>query len=542
MHTRWPLFAALVAGVSAVAIFWYVVLANPTGATVPASGGHYVEGVTVAPERINPLFVGNNPVDGDVASLVFSGLVRLGPDGTPQADLAERWEITGNGQSYVFHLRQGVAWQDGEPFDADDVVFTFKAIADPGFKGDPALAQLMEGVAVSARDPATVEFKLEQAYAPFLSYLTVGMLPQHLLHGMDANQLFNAEFNAHPIGTGPYTFKRHTDGGGVVLASNSTYYLGPPRISTLEFRVYPDAASLSAAVRAHDIDGALLGPDTPKSEIEFLASDKKVTLHNLTAASYNTVYLDTRAPLFADRDLRQALWQAINPQSLIDDAVDGRGTLADTGIPRASWAYSPVDVPAFDPGASARSLEASGWSRGTDGVRRNGDQRLAFTLSTTNDPQRVAIAQNLARQWRAIGADVQVQPLAASTYIDDVLVPRKFQAALVAVDPGADPDPYPFWHSSQIAPPGRNLSNYSDPRMDDVLQRARQTTDTARRKELYALFEGLIIAAAPQIPLYSPVYVYAQSARTQGFAEALLFTPASRFANVQEWYVNTRVK
>ena len=121
-------------------------------------------------------------------------------------------------------------------------------------------------------------------------------------------------------------------------------------------------------------------------------------------------------------------------------------------------------------------------------------------------------------------------PIAASTYIDETLLPRQFEAALVVVDPGPDPDPYPFWHSSQIAPPGRNLSSYADPRIDDVLERARQTTDIARRKELYALFAGYFIAAAPAMPLYAPVYTYVQSARVQGFATSLLFTPASRFA------------
>lgn len=541
MHTRWPLFAALVGGVSAVALLWFFVLSNPRGEAVPASGGRYVEGVTRAPEHMNPLFAGGNAVDADVASLVFSGLVRLGPDGTPDADLAERWEITGNGQSYVFHLRSGVAWQDGEPFDAEDVVFTFKAISDPGFKGDPALAQLMQGVVVSARDPLTVEFKLEQAYAPFLAYLNVGILPKHLLEKLDANQLFNAEFNARPVGTGPYKFRRHTD-HGVELETNSTYYLGPPHVSTLEFRVYPDASSLSEAIRTREVDGALLGPETSESELQFLSQDGRFALHDLGSSAYNTVYLDTRAPLFSDDAVRLALWRGINPQSLIDDAAGGRGEPADTGIPHRSWAYSPVEVPSFDPGAAASALEAAGWSRGRDGVRRKGDTRFAFTLSTTNDPQRVAVAENLARQWRAVGAQVEVEPLAASTFIDEHLLPRKFQAALVAVDPGPDPDPYPFWHSSQIAPPGRNLANYSDPSMDDVLERARQTTDTARRIELYALFEGYLVAAVPQVPLYAPVYTYVQSTRVRGFSDSLLFTPASRFFNVRDWYVNTRIE
>jgi hypothetical protein len=215
--------------------------------------------------------------------------------------------------------------------------------------------------------------------------------------------------------------------------------------------------------------------------------DGRFALHDLVASAYNTVYLDTRAPLFSDDAVRLALWRGINPQSLIDDAAGGRGEPSDTGIPHRSWAYSPVEVPSFDPGAAASALEAAGWSRGRDGVRRKGDTRFAFTLSTTNDPQRVAVAENLARQWRAIGAEVEVEPLAASTFIDEHLLPRKFQAALVAVDPGPDPDPYPFWHSSQIAMPGRNLANYSDPSMDDVLERAR-TTDTARRIGL-TLFE-----------------------------------------------------
>ena len=540
-QTRWPLFVALTGGVLAVALFWYFVLSDPRGQTVPASGGRYAEGVTRAPERINPLFTGTNATDADLASLIFSGLVRLGPDGTPQPDLAERWEITGNGQSYVFHLRRGIAWHDGTAFDADDVVFTFKVIADPGFKGDPALAQLMQGVVVTARDPLTVEFKLEQAYAPFLAYLTVGILPQHLLQKLDANQLFNAEFNARPVGTGAYRFRRRTD-RGVELQANSTYYLGPPYISTLVFQAYADAGALAEALRAGDVDGALLGPVMSREEMDLLSRDSRLTLHDLIPPAYNTVYLDTRAPVFADHAVRLALWRAINPQLLVDLTAAGRGEPADTGISRRSWAFTASDVPSFDPGAAASALEVAGWQRGRDGVRRKGDVRLAFTLSAPNEASRVDIADDLARQWRSIGADVTVQPVDAATYIDQHLLPRKFAAALVMVDPGPDPDPYPFWHSSQIAPPGRNLSDYSSPNIDDVLERARQTTDTARRKELYALFQDYLIAAAPQVPLFYPVYAYAQRSRVRGFADGLLFTPASRFANIREWYVTTRVQ
>lgn len=541
MHTRWPLFVALVLGLATVAIFWYVVLSNPKGEAVPASGGTYTEGVTRAAERMNPLFAGANQTDADVSSLVFSGLIRLGPDGTPQPELAERWEITGNGQSYVFHLRRGVAWQDGEPFDADDVAFTYRAIADPGFKGDPALAQLMQGVVVTARDPLTVEFRLQQTYAPFLSYLTVGILPRHLLDGMDANQLFNAPFNLRPVGTGPYAFAGR-DATSITLSSNPTYYLGPPHISTLRFRIYPDAASVGAALRQQEIDGALLGEDAVTDDIDALQSDSAFALHDLAGTTYLTIYLTTSDARFRDPDVRRALQQGINIDALINDVAAGRGERAGAGIARGTWAYSPVDLPPFDPGGAATALERAGWRRGTDGVRTKDGVRLSFTLSTSNDADRVAVANNVAKQWRAIGVDARVTPLSASSFIDEHLLTRDFEAALVAVDPGPDPDPYPFWHSSQVTPPGRNLSGYSEPRIDDVLQRARQNTDEARRKELYELFANYLIAATPSIPLYAPRATYAQSTRVHGFEPSVLFTLGARFYDVQNWYVETRVR
>jgi peptide/nickel transport system substrate-binding protein len=543
MHSRWPIFAALIAGVGAVMALWYGVLANPEGETVPASGGRYVEGVTVAPDRINPLFASANPTDRDLSELVFSGLIRLGPDGAPLPDLAERWEITGNGTTYVFYLRRGVAWHDGPDrrFDADDVLLTFDAITDPGFRGDPTLSSIFQDVVVTARDARTVEFKLPQPYAPFLSYLSVGILPAHLLEGLDADGLFNAPFNAQPVGTGPYRLAGRTE-RGAILQANTTYHFGPPRISTIEFRTFDDGGRLVEALRAGDVDGALFGPEAPVSDLKLLQDDSRFTSHALAGVSTNLIYFDVREPIFEDIAVRGALVQAINPRTLIDETAGGRGEPTDTTITDESWAYTEVEARGFNAGAAARALEIAGWSRGSDGVRRKDGVRLEFLLSTSNDPARVAIAENVARQWEAIDAAVTVQALDAATYVDEHLLGRQFQAALVEIDPGPDPDPYPFWHTSQLAAPGRNLTGYSDPLMDDVLERARLTTDLARRKELYEDFASFFIAGAPAVPLYAPVSVYVLRANVQGFAPAMLITPASRFSNVHEWYVRTRVR
>jgi peptide/nickel transport system substrate-binding protein len=405
LHSRWPIFAALIAGVGAVMVLWYGVLANPEGETVPAAGGRYVEGVTVAPERINPLFAYANPTDRDLSALVFSGLIRLGPDGAPLPDLAERWEITGNGTTYVFYLRRGVAWHDGPEnrFDTDDVLFTFDAIADPGFRGDPALASIFDDVVVTARDARTVEFKLPQAYAPFLAYLSVGILPAHLLEGLDADGLFNAPFNAQPVGTGPYRLAGRTE-TGAVLDANTTYHFGPPFVSTIEFEAFDDGGRIVEALRGGEIDGALFGPAAPSSDLNLLQDDARFTSHALTGVSTNMVYFDVHSPMFEDVAVRGAFVQALNPQALIDEAAGGRGHPTDTGIVAESWAYAEVEARGFNAGAAARALEIAGWSRGSDGIRTKDGVRLSFLLSTSNDPARVAIAENVAKQWAAIDA------------------------------------------------------------------------------------------------------------------------------------------
>jgi peptide/nickel transport system substrate-binding protein len=543
-RSRWPLFAALVAGIGAVALFWFVVLADPQGEALPASGGRYVEGVVGGPERINPLFVASR-TDADLASLIFSGLIRLSPDGTPLPDLAERWEITGDGQSYVFHLRDGVAWHDGDEFDARDVAFTYETIASPEFRGDPSLGQLMEGVVVTARDDLTVEFSLEQAYAPFLAYLTIGILPRHLLGDLDADQLANAEFNASPVGTGPYRLKERSR-AGVVLETNATYYLGPPKITTLELRVYPDPVALSDALLARQVDGALLPLDTPSEQLAFLRDDGRYALHALADTSFTLVYFDLSSPVFAEDAVRRALVRGLDVDAVIADAAGGQGAPAGAGMPPGSWARGePEDEadasPTFNPGVAASMLEIAGWRRGRDGIRRKGDVRLSFALATNNDAQRVAIAENVAKQWRALGLEIDVQPLESETFVETTLLARKFEAALFAIDPGPDPDPYPFWHSSQIEAPGRNLSGYVEPLVDDALERGRQTTEVARRRELYATFAQALAQDVPALPLFAPLHTYVQSRRAQGFGPTILFAPASRFHNVHEWYVETRV-
>jgi peptide/nickel transport system substrate-binding protein len=353
--------------------------------------------------------------------------------------------------------------------------------------------------------------------------------------------LYNAEFNAAPIGTGPFRVAGRTR-NGILLEANGTYHFGPPHIATIEFRVIAEEGSLVEELRDGDIDGALFAPDASNAEIALLEDDGRFVLHRLPATSANVIYLDTTLPLFADVAVRGALVQAVNPQSIIDEIAGGRGAPTDTGIANESWAHADVAGRGFSPGDAARALELAGWRRSSDGIRQNSGVRLSFALSAPNEPARVAIAENVAQQWRAIGAEVEIIPIESSTYVNDHLLPRSFQAALVEVDSGPDPDPYPFWHSSEAIEPGRNLSGFSSADLDNALQRGRLTADIARRKERYQEFASFVIAGAPFVPLYTPQWTYVHRRDVQGFVATLLSSPALRFANVYQWYIETRVR
>ena len=142
--------------------------------------GRYIEAIVGAPARVNPLFAPLNNADADLASLVFSGLTRLGPDGEVLPDLAESWEISDDGLIYTFHLRNDVTWHTGAPFTAEDAVFTYDMLADPELPSDPTLGQPWRRISCTAADETTPQCKLPEPSETFLAHTAIGLLPKHV--------------------------------------------------------------------------------------------------------------------------------------------------------------------------------------------------------------------------------------------------------------------------------------------------------------------------------------------------------------------------
>jgi len=531
--------AGLVLAIVGLSGLWYA-SREETGPQVPAHGGLYVEAVVGSPLRVNPLYTAFHDVDRDLATLVFSGLTRLGPDGTVLPDLAESWEVSPDARVYTFHLRQGVTWHDGTAFTADDVIFTWSALVDPDFKGEPSLGQFWQQVECGKRDDFTVVCELPQPFAPFPAHATIGILPRHRLEGLSAEGLFIAPFNEQPIGTGPFIL-RTLNSQRALLESNPSYHWEEPLIAEIEFRFFPDYSSAAAALQDGRVQGLFLGPEASPDILEPLKQDQKLQRLASRRNSYTLLYLNTRMPPLDDRSVRQALLYALDREAIVAGRLDGRAQIADNPIVPGTWAYSD-DVRSYrhDPQKARSLLEKGGWQINSRGVLEKEGRELRLILLTDNDPERVAIAQEIAHQLRAVGVDASLQSQAGSDLVRNFLLPRRFQAVIYGWDQGYDPDPYPAWHSSQVRERGFNLAGYTDPYLDRILSEARQTSDLEQRKALYREFQQMFAEEVPSILLFYPVYNYFVDNDVKGVSLGVLFEPSSRFANVHQWYVKAK--
>jgi peptide/nickel transport system substrate-binding protein len=164
------------------------------------TGGVYAEGLIGSMLRLNPLLDYYNNVDRDVDHLLFSGLVRFDDRGFPVGDLADSWGISQDGTVYNFSIRQNANWHDGTPVTSDDVIFTIERMREDGSPISDDLREFWKQVEVRRLDDKSLQFRLPEAFAPFLDYLTFGVVPEHLLGDLSLSEIIDSPFNLQPVG------------------------------------------------------------------------------------------------------------------------------------------------------------------------------------------------------------------------------------------------------------------------------------------------------------------------------------------------------
>ncbi len=546
---RWQiLVVAVTAAVVAALLLTQSQPVNLPILPVAAPGGVYAEALIGAMGRLNPMLDWNNPADRDVNRLLFSGLIRFDARGFPQPDLAESWGTSADGTVYNFSIRPYAVWHDGQPVTTDDVFFTIELIKSPGSLFPQDIKDLWTEVELRKLDDKTFQVRLPEPFAPFLDYVSFGVLPKHLLQNVPADQLANAEFNLKPVGSGPYKFGELLVSGGqivgVKLLANENYYLPRAYIEEVVFRYYPDSSSALDAYEQGEVMGiSRLTPDfLPRA-----LAEPNLSVYSSRMPQLGLAFLNLNNPtvvFFQDAKVRQALLLGTNRPAIIARALKGQGIVAHGPILPNSWAYyDEIKQYEYDPEAAVSLLKSAGYVLPAGGgeVRAKDGIPLEFTLLHPADETHAQIAQMLQANWAAIGVKANLQPVPYDSLINDFLASRNYQAALADLNTARtpDPDPYLFWHQAE-ATGGQNYSQWDNRAASEFLETARTSADFEIRARLYRNFQVVFAKELPSLPLYYPVYSFGVDAQTLGVQMPPLYDTSDRVATLPQWYLVTR--
>jgi len=550
-HIRTQAIIALI-GLAIVGSLLYVQSQGLVTSLAPACGGTFVEAVVGMPERFNPLLDSGNPAERDVNTLVFSGLMKFDVNGQPIPDLAQSYAVSADGLTYTFVLRDDARWHDAQPLTAQDVLFTIGLLQSPAFPGRPDLGALWQKVTVTSPSRNTIRFVLPEPFAPFLDYTTIGLVPDHILRDRPAAGLADDPFNREPIGAGPMRLVPIEAAGGpitsVTLESAQACTGDKNYLRQIQFRYYPDAATAHAAYTAGEV--VALSSFTPQTLTETLA-DPAANVFTSRLPEYTLIFLNQKTETVSflqEKKVRQALLAGMNRQWVVDNLLRGQAVVATGPILPGTWAYNNNLIPVeYDPQTAADLLNNAGWALppeavpgAPDYVRTKNGKTLKFSLVVPADNLHLAIAEVVVTNWAALGVQVTVQPLPVAD-VKIALANRTYEAAMVDLNfaNSPDPDPYPFWHQTQIES-GQNYSGYNSRDMSEILEQARTTPSYHDRAKFYRAFQAKFADQTPALLLYYPVYTYAVNDKVNGVQFGPLVDPSDRFNSLANWYMLTR--
>ena len=480
-------------GVLTAALLASSALVAPASAQTPP--GVLVVGQIAEPQALDPHAV-TAVNDFRILMNIYDGLVRYA-SGTLEVEpaLAEAWEISEDGTVYTFTLRDGVSFHDGSAFDAEAVVWNFERMLNEDHPyhdtGPFPLSFFFSAIeTVEALDATTVQFTLNEPYAPFLSNLAY---PTGLIVSPAAVMEHGSDFGRNPSGTGPFQFAEWRSNERVVVTRNDEYWDGVASTEAVIFRPITDANTRVAEMLSGGIDVMVEVPPVAVSQFQ---SDAH-TVHEQAGPHLWFLILNAKEGPFADKRVRQAANYAINKEALVNDVLEGTATIAAGPTPPAfAWAYNEELEPyPFNPDRARELIEEAG----AEGAS------LTFYVTEGGSgmldpiPMGTAIQADLA----AVGFDVTIETYEWNTFLGRVNPGLEGKADMAQMAwMTNDPDTLPFLALRTDAFPdagGFNSGYYSNPEVDALLEAARVETDPDERARLYREMQVIVQEDAPWV-------------------------------------------
>ena len=499
--------------------------------STPAYGDILVEGSIGDASNLIPI-LSSDATSHSISAQVFNGLVKYDKNLNVVGDLAKSWEISDDGLVFTFHLRKGVTWHDGQPFTADDVLYTYQVTVNPktptAYAGDFLKVKKAEVI-----DPHTFRVTYDKPFAPALTSWGAAILPKHLLEGKDITQ---SPLSRHPIGTGPYLFKEWITGQKIVLTSNPDYFEGRPYIDGYIMRIIPDTATMFLELRAKGVDQMNLTPLQFTRQTENNLFRNNFNKYRYLSFSYTYLGYNLENPLFRDKRIRQAISHALNKEEIIQGVMLGLGKIATGPYKPGTWAYNPnVKKYSYDPDKAKILLAEVGW-KDTDGdgiLDKDGTPFTFEIITNQGNEVRAKCAEIIQRRLADIGMKVKIRIIEWAAFINEFINKRRFDATILGWTVTLDPDLYDVWHSSKTKPGELNFISYKNEEVDNLLEKGRTTFDRAERKRCYDRIQEIFAEEQPYTFLYVPDALPIISARFRGIEPA----PLGIGYNFIKWYV-----
>lgn len=522
---EWGLLVIVVISLALTQLFWYN---QSYTAQAYVDGGTYIEATVGSISTMNPLFAttGSEKV---LSKLMFSTLSTIDYSGHVGLGLADSIVPDETGKIWTVTLKPDLRWSDGEPITLDDVLFTVSLMKSTEI--NTSYSSNFSGVSVELSGKSII-FTLPSPYADFASTLNIPILPEHILGEVQPSKVLEHNFSTNPVTSGAFTFNatQSVDNSGdkiVYLVANQNYYKGMPMLNNFAIRTYTTSTGIADALLTGEVTAtADLSPLDSETLTSALVYEKQTTI-----ASGIYAFLNTASSVLSNQGVRQAVRQGINMNEL-RSVLDGEEPL-DYPILKSELnldAYP--EIPGYDLSAAQTALRDAGISGQTI--------RLA-TISTGYYPE---LANNLEEQLEKLGFAVELSIYnPGQDFLMNVIRQRNYDILIYEIELGANPDLFPYYHSSQATASGLNLSNYRNALVDDSILAARSTMNETLRTAKYETFLRYWVNDVPAIGIYqaSLTYYFNKNARTFSEDDRLVYA-TDRFSDVEYWAVNKATK
>lgn len=461
----------------------------------PVTGGTLVIGATTDPDTLFP-WKATQFQAVNVLQNMYGTLTEFDNDLQVVPGLAESWKVSEDGKSVVFTLRSGVKFHDGSDFDSADVKFSLDEIMKEATAA-VARASLASVESVEATDPTTVTVKLKNADAGLLANLAVVNM------AMVSSDDTEATLNTKPNGTGPFAFDSRTANQSLMLKRNDAYWGTKPYLDKVEFRIVPDENSIVSAMQSNNVNFAVIGD----ALVAKTAESSKIPVQKSPQLSYHALMLNATKGALTDVNVRLAMQCAIDRQQVLDTAAQGEGEV--TG---------PITSPAYKSDPNSRPCPQRDLAKAADYLSKAGkaDGVTVKTIVSQGEyATSVNEAQNLKAQLAEAKITLEIEVLESGAYVDRWLA-ADFESA-VALN-GGRPDPDGMYGRYFTSTGNLNkVAGYSSPEMDKLFAEGRETSDVAKRKEIYTKISNELENNAVWIWMFTSYTYTATTSTVHGF-------------------------